>query len=561
MNNASLELGGDNWAAKDGNLLGYAVGDSSGKYVPNEFTFTRGSNLSATRVNEDGYIEKGYENLLLQSNSFTTSPWNISETKYNLTSGQAGYDGSNDAWFLEKITTSNNYFGQSVVSVGSVYTVSLRAKADSANSGILLFFGTPFLNVDLEAKNVYARRNSIFDSVTDIGNGWVEIVFTFVASSTSTNFQPTTNNLTGQTGSIYIQDFQINQGLVAYPYIETTAASVGAGVLENEPRIDYSSGTASLLLEPQRTNLITYSEYITSVNNGSTSYNATESPEGLLNAPIFTATSADPFVRSANFSITTGDTYTMSFYIKGFGTSIGKTCGASATTLGGTTFTLTGSWQRISYSEVSTSTRTNAQLRVDAPNVGAVVGEQFSVWGMQVEQASYPTSYIPTYGVSQTRADDLGSTIDILANPIAFGANDDFTFYYEGSFDKDGNNGMVFGGGNAGFGNDYRNYLWLTANGMLLKGNSETSMASVTFNQAKNTNYKLLVKRGGSRIDFFINGTKIPTTQNSTNTAFTLRSVGWSYSNTVYQVSGNIKQFKALPTALNDNECIELTTI
>ena len=38
-----------------------------------DFTFTRGSNISATRVNEDGYIEKGYENLLLQSNSFDTT--------------------------------------------------------------------------------------------------------------------------------------------------------------------------------------------------------------------------------------------------------------------------------------------------------------------------------------------------------------------------------------------------------------------------------------------------------------------------------------------------------
>ena len=56
MSNASLELGGDNWAAKDGNLLGYAVGDSSGKYVPREFTFTRGSNLAATRVAANGLI-------------------------------------------------------------------------------------------------------------------------------------------------------------------------------------------------------------------------------------------------------------------------------------------------------------------------------------------------------------------------------------------------------------------------------------------------------------------------------------------------------------------------
>jgi hypothetical protein len=64
MNNASLELGGTNWAEKDGNILGYSVGDTSGKYFPQEFTFARGSNLSATRIGKTGLIVKGRENLL-----------------------------------------------------------------------------------------------------------------------------------------------------------------------------------------------------------------------------------------------------------------------------------------------------------------------------------------------------------------------------------------------------------------------------------------------------------------------------------------------------------------
>ena len=54
----------------DGLLASVKPNDGAG-----DFTFTRGSNISATRVNADGYIEKGYENLLLQSNSFDTT-WN-----------------------------------------------------------------------------------------------------------------------------------------------------------------------------------------------------------------------------------------------------------------------------------------------------------------------------------------------------------------------------------------------------------------------------------------------------------------------------------------------------
>ena len=55
---------------EDGTLGSLVPTDASG-----DFTFTRGSNLSATRVNEDGVIEKGYENLLTYSNDFSNAAW------------------------------------------------------------------------------------------------------------------------------------------------------------------------------------------------------------------------------------------------------------------------------------------------------------------------------------------------------------------------------------------------------------------------------------------------------------------------------------------------------
>ena len=57
-----------------------------------DFTFSRGSNLAATRVDVNGLIEKGRENLLLQSNQFDTT-W-INAGTILLHRGQAGYDGS-----------------------------------------------------------------------------------------------------------------------------------------------------------------------------------------------------------------------------------------------------------------------------------------------------------------------------------------------------------------------------------------------------------------------------------------------------------------------------------
>ena len=85
---------------EDGTLASVKPNDGTG-----DFTFSRGSNLSATRINEQGYIDKGYENLLLQSNQFDTTWTNfLIDTP---TSGQAGYDGTNNAWLIECINTSN----------------------------------------------------------------------------------------------------------------------------------------------------------------------------------------------------------------------------------------------------------------------------------------------------------------------------------------------------------------------------------------------------------------------------------------------------------------------
>ena len=61
---------------------------------------------------------------------------------------------------------------------------------------------------------------------------------------------------------------------------------------------------------------------------------------------------------------------------------------------------------------------------IDGPNSNLVTGS-IVAYGLQLEQASYPTSYIPTYGTSQTRLADNAT------NTVAINADNDFTFYFE----------------------------------------------------------------------------------------------------------------------------------
>ena len=89
-----------------------------------DMTFTRGS--AATRVNSAGLIEKERGNLLLQSNTFDTT-W--SNTRSTETSGQSGYDGTNDAWKLKEDNNNGTHrIAQSITQTG-VITASVYAKA------------------------------------------------------------------------------------------------------------------------------------------------------------------------------------------------------------------------------------------------------------------------------------------------------------------------------------------------------------------------------------------------------------------------------------------------
>ena len=105
---------------KDGTL--YSAKPTNGD---GDFTFSRGSNLAATRVNSEGLIEKGRENLLLQSNTFDTSWTALSGA--SVTGGQSGYDGSSNAWLLSK-SAAGGFIYQTANSYNGVYTISIYAK-------------------------------------------------------------------------------------------------------------------------------------------------------------------------------------------------------------------------------------------------------------------------------------------------------------------------------------------------------------------------------------------------------------------------------------------------
>ena len=579
-------------AYEEGKLYSLKPTDRSG-----DFTFSRGTD-TATRVNASGNIEKETQNLLLQSNTFSNATW--LQTSCSVASGQSGYDGSSDAWLLSK-SDANGRVRQYMTSTG-VRTASIYAK-EGTTSWLRITYGGKTTYFDL-GNGVLGSVNAIDSTITSVGNGFYRCTLTANAASADyVNIYPADSDgvTSGTSGSIYIQDAMLNQGLVAYPYLETTTAPVYGGLTDDMPRLDYSGGATcpSLLLEPNRTNLIEYSEYWNDWQEVRTtlSFNEATSPEGIQNASLLVdSVDLNTHISQAIYNTSSGTTpVTWSLFAKKQNNRYislrlqDDAANASGNTnyivanydleSGVVTDTLeSGSptnaiadiedygngWYRliISMTKKSGVTRTDTQIRLCKDGT-AKTGEAFAgtgndgnyIYGLQLEAGSYPTSYIPTYGSSQTRgADDIST---VFSTPISTDGNVSYFIHLNGSnfeknmtgkgasFDFASNNYITYNVNNAGFHRIRVNV-----------GGSNTYTTSVL----KSEEAKILTTINGTNVKVFVNGVEnydetLPVVPDFTS----VLSFVTNSSDLLGELP--IKQILLFPTALSDSECIALTTV
>jgi hypothetical protein len=541
-----------------------------------DFTFSRST--AATRVNADGNIEKETQNLALQSNSFNTSPWSL-QSSASLTSGQAGYDGSSNAWLLSKGADYSRL--EQTISQSGVWTFSCYAKAGTLNwisfenSGIA--GDTTFF--DLANGTLGTLGSGCIDSsIEDIGSGWYRCSVTISGTSAIMRIQPSVSNgvANGSNGNIYIQDAQLEQGLVARDYIETTTAAVEGGITDNVPRLDYTdSSCPALLLEPQRTNLVNYSEYYDLFDHNVTlTTNADTSPEGVDNASkIVVSSNSQPRIEKFN-TWSNSTTYSMSAYVKadtgryiGFGLYspemgnqwvrfdlTNETFTYSDTNWSNASIVDAGDdWYKISATITTDATNSSksgfklASMQSNSYNTGTI-GDSFFVYGIQIEEGSYATSYIPTYGTSVTRnADSL--TLTSMSNNITSGISAASLFVnYEYTLNSL-NDAFCFGQNN----NFYpagRGYIYSTGNGFA------DSFGGGGFSITQGADTKTIWRLNTlSNTNIFQNGVK----------GATRTGDAWSKVDqiTFRGAFGTIrlKEMILFNQALTDQEAVDLTTI
>jgi hypothetical protein len=333
----------------------------------------------------------------------------------------------------------------------------------------------------------------------------------------------------------------------------------------NTPRIDYTNGEPSILLEPSRTNLIGNNSTANGISSATITNNYAISPEGLQNSIRVVTTGAgnnSGVLYSINNTSTT-DTITYSIYVKG---EKGKTVNIRFETTpyslqSQENFLLDGTWQKYTKTIDYTGAPTHTFKQFYLTSISSATATDFQIYGAQAEVGSYATSLIHTSGSTVTRSADVATNAgnsDLINNVEG-------TLYVEAkainniatNFDRL----ATLSDGASGDSNVVRLEVNPTTqdriNWAVRVGGSTLASGNITGNDITQQNkYALSYKSGDTK--FFVNG-RLISTSTSTFTLPTLDRLNLSNAVGTNGLLGNAKSVMVFKEALTDLELEKLT--
>jgi hypothetical protein len=642
-----VKLGTDNnWAIKDGNLLAY--NDASGRFFNKEFDFARGSRATyvgrdgliknsgeqPTNLVQNGDFSQLGSELVVNGDFATDSDW-TKGTGWSISGGSANSDGTNN---YDQLRQTN------ILTVGKSYKLTFDLTYVSG----LLKFTTPSTDSEYNSSGSYtlnfvanaasvvftawAAFTGSIDNVSvkqvdpnnewTLGTGWsigedkavsvgsnVDAYLSQSGLVAGKTYKVAFDILDYVSGTLSVraaneaQAFLANSNGSYVGYVTSISSisigfrSAGSGFIgsvtnisvqeidTNTPRIDFTDDVnGHLLLEPQRTNLITYSEDFSNafwlIQNSSITLNSTISPDGTLNAAKLTENTSNSTHRILNGAGLTvsGDVSISVFAKKGERNWIRLT----NNNIQGAFFDLDNGvvgdvivgidakienygngWYRCSISQTGVANeRLGVYTSIDGVNT-TYTGDGTSgvyIYGAQLEVGSYPTSYIPTYGSVQTR---LGESCNNSGSAQDFNSAEGVLYAEISGFENDLSNRRIsLSDGTAN--NSIRIFYYNDGGTVFFRkyvGGVQTSIATIgSINQHELT--KIAIKYNSTNFDIFANGVKISTNLDSnsfpTNTLNKIGFADGSGSGTPFY--GNVKELQVFTTALTDAELIALTT-
>ena len=364
MANPSLQIGNGKWAIKEDNLLGYSKAGT--RFVPEPITMTRES--AGTRVNPEGLVETVE---LLGSELVT----------------DGNFPTPNTEWSSFGLATINENVVNFVDAGSNTYSgITQDINSFSAKQYRVEITVTNWISGDILA--TFSSNNASFNIT---GNGTYSVYLTPVSNGDDIGL---------------VRDYSSGAD---FSY-SITNVSVKEYTANNLARVDYDGTASSLLVEPERTNLVTYSElfntgwWVKDVDVTITD-NTETSPKGDLTGSLISYDLASRAIYKTSLNLT-GE-YTFSIYLKGSGDNVGKTIQVD---LDNVKYypTLTSDWVRYDFQTTNLNT-----LQITNRGTSTISTGEFYAWGASLEVGSYPTSYIPTDGSTVTRVQDQYSKTGI----------------------------------------------------------------------------------------------------------------------------------------------------
>jgi hypothetical protein len=586
---------------KSGKVYSILPNDASG-----DFDFTRQS--IGTRVRKDGLIEEAktvgsITNLQIRSEEFDNSVWTKSNSTVTANDILAP-DGTNSADKIVANTSTGNHYVQDVatgLSTSSKATLSVFVKKDEVTQIELLAAqsSSPYTNwcrlrFDLNTLTTFQAPIGDYE-YEDFGNGWLRLSITGTPTSSSAiiRFTLYKNNSSNWTGNnidgFYLWGAMVSEGALSdYIKTEGTTETKRVETFTDVPRLDWlNSNCPSLLLEPQRTNLFGYSEEYDQPSTYWTktrftiSADAIISPNGTLTADeVFETVDNNNRFLYQNTSVTSGNDYTISFFVKYNNIQYLQLAGSTSFDLTYVNFDILNGeivrnldnadarikdfgngWYRISLTLEATSTTSGRIILCGIPTstssrAAGYIGNtsnSFYLWGGQMEQGSYPTSYIKTEASAVTR----------LKDECLNGGDSDLFNITEGTFFVDS---YVYNSGNQttiglSDGSDSNKLILIFQSYgtqvRVFSSGGVSSFLNLTFDQRN----KIAVTFKENEYKFFINGVLVGSDTIATVPSGMDRLNFSNRTGTANLFEGKVHDTRVYDRVLTEAEAIELTTL